>query len=239
MVVNRSREAWKTYGNVFDSYTARLLQKLSSQGFFEELETSIALGKEANVFGARTTQEDYVAVKIYRLENCNFNKMYSYISQDPRYANLKGDKRRIIFSWTQREYRNLLKAREHIRVPTPLAFKDHVLITEFIGEGKQAAPQLKDVHLENLETFFAQIVHMIALLFHKAELVHGDLSGFNILVEHNEPVFIDFSQATARDSPNAKELLVRDIEVLCDHFARRGLVYEPQKIYDQVISFKN
>ena len=110
MVVNRSREEWKTYGNVFDKFTLRNLERLATQGYYEELTGSVALGKEANVFVAQTKEETQVAVKIYRLENCNFNKMYEYIAQDPRYISLKGDKRRIIFAWTQIEYSNLLKA---------------------------------------------------------------------------------------------------------------------------------
>lgn len=236
MAVNRSREAWKTYGNVFDSFTLRLLERLRGQGHFEELLSSIALGKEANVFSATTKENSLVALKIYRLENCNFNKMYEYISQDPRYIDLKGDKRRIIFSWTQREYRNLLKARECIRVPTPLAFKDHILITEFIGDGETAAPQLKNVHLDDPRHFFHQVYVMVYELFHKAELVHGDLSAFNILVQHDEPVFIDFSQTTAKGSPNAKELLQRDLQVLCTYFKRQGVEQDPQVLYQSIIT---
>lgn len=234
MVVNRSREAWKTYGNVFDSFTIKNLRKLTSQGYFEELETSVALGKEANVFSARTLEEDYVAVKIYRLENCNFNKMFSYIAQDPRYLHLKGDKRRIIFAWTQREYRNLMRAREVIRVPTPLTFKDNILLTEFIGEGNEAAPQLKDADVENYEEVFDEIVQMIKKLF-KAGLVHGDLSGFNILMQGEQPVFIDFSQATATDSPQAPELMKRDLEVLCKFFKKCGVKRDEEELYTYIV----
>ena len=235
MVVNRSREAWKTYGNVFDSFTIRNLQKLIGQGYFEELTGSIALGKEANVFSARTLEDDFVAVKIYRLENCNFNKMLSYITQDPRYLHLKGDKRRIIFAWTQREYRNLMKAREVIRVPTPLSFKDNILVTEFISDGEETAPQLKDADVQDYEVMYAEIISMIKKLY-KAGLVHGDLSAFNILVQDQQPVFIDFSQATATDSPQAKELLQRDIEVMCSFFAKRGIRHDSKQVYSEIIS---
>lgn len=234
MVVNRSREAWKTYGNVFDNFTLRNLEKLMSSGYFEELTTSIALGKEANVFGAET-KDGVVAVKIYRLENCNFNKMYEYISQDPRYLDLKGQRRKIIFAWTQREYRNLLKAREVIRVPTPIAFKDNIVVMERIMDGDNIAPQLKNVDFDNYELIFDQIIDMIKKLF-GIGLVHGDLSEYNILVEGNDPVFIDLSQGTAIDAPNAPELLRRDIEVLCKFFAKRKCERNPQDIYDEVVA---
>jgi len=237
MVVNRSREAWKTYGNVFDNFTLRNLQKLSTQGYFNELEESIAMGKEANVFSASTSEGEKIAVKIYRLENCSFNKMYNYIIQDPRYMNLKGDKRRIVFAWTQREYRNLMKAREVIRVPTPIGFKDNILLTEFIDEAGEAAPQLKNAFVENYDLLYDEIIQMVLLLY-KQGLVHGDLSQFNILIKNDQPVFIDFSQSTAVDSPNAKELLKRDLEVLSNFFKKQGIKRDPQKQFEAIINTK-
>jgi RIO kinase 1 len=50
--------------------------------------------------------------------------MFDYIRQDPRYETLSSKKREIVFAWTQREFRNLLKARECVRVPTPYKVKD-------------------------------------------------------------------------------------------------------------------
>lgn len=235
MAVNRSREEWKTYGNVFDKFTLRNLEKLATQGFFEELEGSVALGKEANVFSAKTKEGEQIAVKIYRLENCNFNKMYSYIAQDARYLNLKGDKRRIIFAWTQREYRNLMKAREQIRVPTPLGFKDNILLLEFIDEDGTAAPQLKNADLLNPQKTYEDIIIMMQKLF-RLGLIHGDLSEFNILMQYDVPVFIDFSQSTAKDSPNAKELLVRDLEIICKFFKKKGAKTNFDEAYTKIIS---
>ncbi|MFH1173935.1 MAG: RIO1 family regulatory kinase/ATPase [archaeon] len=212
----KSKEIWKVYGNVFSEFTRRNLSKLSTEGYFEELTSPIAVGKESNVFSAKRRDGETVIVKIYRLENCNFNKMLDYISQDLRYASLKKNKRDIVFSWTQREFRNLLKAREVIRVPTPLAFKYNIIIMEQIG---RPAKQLKNNLPSNVEEFFKKTITCMAKL-HKAGLVHGDLSEFNILNDENDPVFIDFSQSTTTESYNAKELLVRDVNNVCRFFGK-------------------
>lgn len=235
MVINRSREAWKTYGNVFDQFTERNLRKLSSQGYFEELVGAVALGKEANIFTAKRRGGDTVIVKIYRLENCNFNKMYSYIAQDPRYVTLKGQKRKIIFAWTQREYRNLLKAREVVRVPTPLVFKDNILVMEYIDDQGRPAYQLKDVTLEDPEEVFEQVIEGVQALFDTG-LVHGDLSEFNILIQGGNIVFIDLSQTTSLQAANAKDLLKRDLSVICAFFKRRGYEADPETTYTRITS---
>jgi len=212
----KSRAEWKIYKNVFDSFTEKNLFLLSSQGHFVELNQPIALGKEANVFLARKKDDTHIIVKIYRLENCNFNKMFYYISADPRFLGLENQKRKVIFSWVQREYRNLLLAREQITVPTPIAFKDNILLMKLIGEDVPA-PKLKDHIPENPEKFFKKVIKRIKQLI-DANLIHGDLSEFNILNHKNDPVFIDMSQSTPLKTQNSRELLERDLVNVCKFF---------------------
>lgn len=211
----KSREEWKTYKNVFDSFTERNIFALSNKGHFDRLETPLALGKEANIFIAKKGEED-VIVKIYRLENCNFNKMYSYISTDPRFLGLENQKRKVIFNWVQREYRNLLTARTHIKVPIPFAFKDNILVMEMIGD---PAEQLKNDLPKDMLGFFNKVIQNILLLL-DAGLVHGDLSEFNILNLGGEPIFIDMSQSTTVKTFNALELLERDVRNVTRFFSK-------------------
>jgi len=228
-----TKEKFKTYNNVFDNFTLRNLFKLSSEGFFEDLKSSIALGKEANIFTAEKDDGTLVIVKIYRLENCNFNGMFDYIKQDPRYETLSNKKREIVFAWTQREFRNLLKARETIRVPTPYKVKDNIIVMEMIGDD-MPAKELKNLHPTNPKKFFDTIIDMIIKMY-KGGLVHGDLSHFNILNYDDEPVFIDFSQATITRNPHSEELLERDIVNLVKYFnSKFGLDENVQDLLEHI-----
>lgn len=229
----KSKEEWKTYKNVFDNYTLRNLFKLSTK-HFDELQSTIALGKEANVFSA-TTKEGKIIVKIYRLNACDFNNMYNYIKYDPRFQDLKNQKRKVIFAWTQREYQNLLKAREAgIRVPKPLQFLDNIILLEFIGD-ESPAPMLKDAKPDNPEEFFEKIINNMKTLYKKAGLVHADLSGFNILNHNENPVMIDFSQSTQLNNPNAKEYLKRDIKNICTLFKKWKIESNQDQIFKDII----
>jgi len=149
------REKFKTMHDVFDEFTNRTIFKLITEGHFRGLESPINIGKESNVFSALTSEGNKVIVKIYRLETCDFNTMYSYIKDDPRYSNLKRKKRRIIFAWVQREYRNLMNAREaQVSVPIAITFSNNVLVLESIGKNNVVAPMLKDSVPKNKKQFF-------------------------------------------------------------------------------------
>ncbi|MGM5484592.1 MAG: serine protein kinase RIO [Nanobdellota archaeon] len=212
-----TREKFKTYQNVFDEFTQKNLFRLQSQGYFDELIGPVALGKEANIFSARRKDGKLVVIKIYRLENCDFNKMYRYLREDERYYNIRKNKRHVIFTWTQREFRNLHKAREAgMKVPTPLHFSYNILVEEYIGK-KEPAPQLKDSEIESPEDFLKSITENMKRLY-EGGLVHADISAFNILNYEQKPVFIDFSQSLDTKSPAAKEYLERDIKNISNFF---------------------
>jgi len=223
----QNKEEWKVYGNVFSKHSLDILFHMSSQGYFEELESTISVGKEANIFTAVHKQDKRIIVKIYRLENCNFNKMYEYLSGDPRYVGTKKRQRLIIFSWVQREYKNLLIARKAIKVPKPIAFKDNIILMEFIGHDS-AAPELKDCKPKDPKKFFEKTIKNIKKLF-DGGLIHADLSAFNILNHDEEPVFIDFSQSVPVEAEGAKEFLKRDIHNICTHFRKFFAISEDEE----------
>ncbi|MFH1071801.1 MAG: RIO1 family regulatory kinase/ATPase [Nanoarchaeota archaeon] len=234
-ISTKNKEEWKVEKNVFSASSERNLFKLSSQGFFQELESPLSIGKEANIFTARKEDGELIIVKIYRLENCNFNKMHEYIRPDPRYQKLKRQKRQVVFSWVQREYRNLLLAREVIKVPTPIAYKDNILLMEFIGESNPSSKVKYDLPKEKkaIAQFFKRTIGNMKKL-HEHGLVHGDLSEYNILNCNNEPVFIDFSQSTVVENPHARALLERDVKNVCVFFGKR-IPVDAEKVLKSIL----
>jgi RIO kinase 1 len=228
------KEKFITMHGVFDEFTNRTIFKLITEGHFRGLESPINIGKESNVFSALTETDSRVIIKIYRLETCDFNIMFDYIKDDPRYMKLKRKKRKVIFSWVQREFRNLMKAREaEVSVPVPITFSNNVLVLEFMGKNGEIAPKLKDGIPKNKKQFLDKIVDNMKKL-HKAGLVHADLSAFNILNNDETPVFIDMSQATLLRHPRAEEFLQRDVSNISSFFKKIGLKTSERSIIKKI-----
>jgi RIO kinase 1 len=65
-------------------------------------------------------------------------------------------------------------------VPLPIAFKENVLVMEFIGDDGIAAKTLKETPMEalgiSIQELYEKIVEYIARLAFKAKIVHADLS---------------------------------------------------------------
>jgi RIO kinase 1 len=227
-------EKFKIIKGVFDPFTNRVLFELSSRGYFEELVSPLAIGKESNVFLASTRENKTVVVKIYRIENCDFKRMYDYLKQDPRYMFLKDKHREIVLAWAQREYKNLMRAAEaKILAPRALAWRSNVLVEELVGE-KEPAPRLKDNPPKKATDFFKKVVQQMRSLYQYG-LIHGDLSAFNILNFREKPYFIDFSQATLTKAPNSGELLWRDIGNVVQFFRKCGIEADPELIFKEIV----
>ncbi len=234
MVTRTNQERFRTDKGVFDAFTQRNLFELQSRGVYDEIASPLFVGKESNVFLASKGKKTIV-VKIYRLQNCDFKRMFQYIKQDPRYDFLKNKRREIIFAWTQREYKNLLRADKFgVTVPKAIVWKYNILVEELVGD-KEPAPQLKNAVPENPEEFLQEIIVQMKKLY-KGGLVHGDLSAFNILNDNEKPVLIDFSQGTLTKTPNAQELLERDVKNVLQFFKKLGVKRSVADVVQEIIS---
>ena len=223
---------------VFDKRTLMDLYSLASKGAIDALGGSICTGKEANIFKAIVGEKE-LALKIYRVTTSNFKAMQDYLHGDPRFGSVKGTKKAIVSAWTKKEFRNLTRAEEvGVRVPHPIAMKENILVMELVGEKDQVAPQLKDVDLEQgeAERVFEKLVEYISVLYHKAGLVHADLSEFNVLYDRGETVIIDMGQSVTLDHPMARKFLERDITNVARYFKKKYGIGSEEEIWARLRS---
>jgi len=221
---DKGSEDRKVIDEVFDKSTLMAIYKLMKDGTIDTVEFSISTGKEANVFLSTTSDGGLLALKIFRISTATFKRMSRYIDGDPRFKSVMGSRRKIIFAWTNKEFRNLQRLRTAgVRVPESIRFHRNILVMEYIGDEETPSPQMKNVVLADPMKTYETLVEFVRLAYQKAKLVHGDLSEYNVLIHDGEPVLIDCGQAMVTEHPNATDFLRRDIENLNRYFRHLGI----------------
>ncbi|MEM2899268.1 MAG: serine protein kinase RIO [Thermoplasmata archaeon] len=190
----------------------------------DRIEFPISTGKEANVFRARTNLGGFLAVKIYRVDNATFRNISTYITGDPRFMHIAGKRKHLIEAWASKEYKNLIRLENAgIRVPKAVAQLENVLVMEYIGNENEPAPLLKDYEIKNPSNLYDTILEYMKKMYNNAELVHSDLSEYNILMNRGKPVIIDVAQAVTLRHPMAWEFLERDATNIAKFFVKKGI----------------
>jgi RIO kinase 1 len=214
-----------TLEEVFDQATRMVVYRFMTEGVLNEVNGVVSAGKEARVYWGKNKEGKDLAVKIYLTSSAEFKKgMFKYIEGDYRFKGVKHDTRSLIFAWAQKEFRNLEQAfRAKVNVPKPIAVRNNVLVMEFIGKNGLSAPSLKERLPVNPEKTYRQLLTYLKRLYRKADIVHGDLSEYNIMVWRSKPVVFDMSQSVPSSHPLAKSLLERDLTNVNRFFSRLGV----------------
>ena len=214
----------QTDGEVFDKKTLMTIYDFMTAGYIDSVHYPISTGKEGNVFYVTDEDGDPFALKIYRTSTSTFKRVAKYIEGDPRFRGITGNRWKMIYAWTNKEYRNLQRYMENgIRVPEPVEFDKNCLLMEYIGGKKGPAPQLRNTVMKKPNSTYKDVVGFIVDGYKKAHLVHGDLSEYNILLFRDKPILIDCGQALTADHFNAKEFLMRDIANVNRFFRSRDI----------------
>lgn len=233
---SRTGDERKVLDEVFDRETLLAIYKMMTDGYVETVEFPISTGKEGNVFMATTPEGKPIALKIYRTATSTFKRISQYIEGDPRFKGITGSRRKVIYAWASKEFRNLQRFESAgVRVPSPFRFYKNLLAMEYIGTKRRPAPLLKDVPLDDPSKLYSTVVKYMDLGYNKAQLVHGDLSEYNILLYRKRPVIIDVGQSMVTDHPNALEFLKRDIYNVNRYFQMLGVDITPnQEIFQSI-----
>jgi RIO kinase 1 len=227
-----------TVEEVFDQATRMVVYQLLNSGILYEVHGVVNAGKEARVYWGKNKEGKELAVKIYLTTSAEFKKgMLKYIEGDYRFKGVKRDTRSLIFTWAQKEFRNLEQAsRAKVRVPNPVAVKNNVLVMEFIGKNGVNAPSLKEQAPSDPEKVYEVLLTYVERLYRKADLVHGDLSEYNIMMWKGKPVIFDVAQAVPTSHSMAELFLRRDLANVNRFFSRLGVkVLSVDEAYRRVV----
>ncbi|MEM3882181.1 MAG: serine protein kinase RIO [Candidatus Methanomethyliaceae archaeon] len=221
--IEKDKDLFETVEEVFDSRTVMALYSLINKGIIDSMRGVVKAGKESRIYWAKGRNGEDLAIKIFLTSSMEFKKsMLQYIHGDPRFKVGK-DYRGIVYTWAQKEYRNLSEAKSAgVLVPNPICAYQNILVMEFIGADGVPAPLLKDLP-ELDESLYQQILVAIKKLYSSAGLVHADLSEYNIMVNEGKAYLIDFGQAVSRDHPMSLEFLRRDVVNILRFFRKAGL----------------
>ncbi|MFC3114666.1 PA4780 family RIO1-like protein kinase [Cellvibrio fontiphilus] len=209
------------------------LASLVNDGLIDEVYYALMSGKEAQVFVVRANDEIRCA-KVYKEANKrSFKQAVQYqegrtvrnsrraraMAKGTRYGQKEAEE-----AWLNAEVEALYRLAEAgVRVPKPYWFVDGVLVMELVvDEDGEPAPRLDNVAFdpETARAYHAQMMREIVRML-CAGLVHGDLSEFNVLVDHSGPVVIDLPQAVnAAGNNSAQMMLTRDVNNMRDYFGQ-------------------
>jgi RIO kinase 1 len=221
----------KLHDEFFDHPTLLAVSRLVTQGQFEAIDYPISTGKEGGVFRA-TSSAGFRAVKVYRVGNAIFRRIPPYAMEDLKREASAGNFARLVFAWTRREHSTLRKLRAaEVRVPEPYGYLRNVLVMDFIGTDGLPAPRLRDAVIPDAKAFYEDLVVQLKRMTVDAQLVHGDLSPYNVLLDRNFPVLIDVAQAIPSDHPQAKALFLRDTINFARYLRKMGVDVADEELF--------
>jgi len=129
-------------------------------------------------------------------------------------------------SWIAYEFQTMLKLHQAgADVPVPIRNSEHAILMEYFGDLSRAAPTLNLVSISTAEArpLFERLVENIKLMLGQ-HVIHGDLSAYNVLYWNGQIKIIDLPQIVdPRTNPSARQIFYRDVERICDYFARYGI----------------
>lgn len=209
-------------------------------------------GKEANVYrcqagpGVPPPAGPLVAAKVYRpraFRNLRNDKQYRdgrpvltengtvVKNSDERVMRALGKKTAFgeqvrHTSWLMYEFTTLARLfAAGASVPQPLGASENAILMTYAGDENRGAPTLIEVGLDpgEAQSLFDAAVRNIVLLLQN-NVVHGDLSAYNILYWNGALTLIDFPQVVdPATNPHARTIFERDVIRVCDYFARQGV----------------
>ena len=211
------------------------LTPLLTDGIIDEVVSRLKSGKEADIYLVRRAGE-LLAAKVYKdrqarsfKNNAAYKEGRNVRNSRTKRAMQKGsrfgrDADEQAWKTKESEALHTLFA-AGVRVPKPDLLYEGVLLMELVVDAeKRPAPRLVDADpspdqaAELYADLRAQVVSLL-----RCDLIHGDLSPYNVLMAWNGPTLIDFPQVIgAAHNSQAERFFQRDLEALRQFLASKA-----------------
>lgn len=214
-------------------YDVLALHTLVQRDIISQLGPILGKGKESDVYSCMDDNGNIMALKIYRMGRTSFKNI-------KKLRDFVGERSHL--SWlyvnrlaAKREFEALTKIyRPKRKTPKPIAFNRHIVVMSYL-KGKELAyfQQIKKP-----EKVFNKIIKQMKWVYQNANMIHGDLGEFNIVLdERGEILIIDWLQWVPSEHPNAKALLERDITNVSIFFKKKyNIESNPQAIVNSFLA---
>ena len=203
------------------------LQPLIDEGVIDEVLRPLKSGKEADVFVVRSG-DDTLCAKVYKdMAQRSFQQRVQY--QEGRKVRGSREQRAITkaskfgrkeqeAAWKNTEVDALYRLVDAgVRVPAPRGYYNGVLLMELVTDPDgHSAARLGEVELApgQAREFHSFLVRQVVMML-CIDMIHGDLSEYNVLIGPDGPVLIDFPQVVSASGNNAaRKMLQRDVNNL-------------------------
>jgi len=224
-----------------------LLQSLGSfyeHRWIEDVIRMVKGGKEASVYLCQANPAitpGLVAAKVYRprkLRNLRNDHLYREGRSDldaegnliTNHGMLHAMRKKTQYglellhtSWLEHEFSTLKTLfSAGADVPKPYASENNALLIGYVGDETAAGPTLQSVRLVSSEArqLFQRLLKNLEIMLAN-NIIHGDLSAYNVLYWDGAITIIDFPQAIAPEqNPSSFSIFKRDITRLCEYFFR-------------------
>ena len=212
-LIAKTEKGFKLLTAGLDVYALKILV---DSGIILGIGNSLGIGKESDVVEAVSEIDQKRAVKFFRIGRISF-------TDTKRKRSL--EKNKNVNNWllinieaAKREYDFLVKLNStKMNIATPYFRSMHSIVMNRIN----GVRLIEIRNLEDPREIFYKVFKQIKIAY-KENIINGDLSEYNILLDDNNDIFIiDWPQAVTLEHPNAEFLIRRDIHNVIRYFTRK------------------
>jgi RIO kinase 2 len=221
-LVRYAKVPYEGYALVSNGLDTLALRALSSKGVLRALGDRIGEGKESLVYEGLGLAP--VAIKLHHVGQRSFQSVRltrDYLPEQTHCPWIHASRLSA-----EREFEALTRLSPAVSVPAPIAVDRNAVVMDLIG-----GATLNRCRLEDPAPVFERVVELVRAAYRHGA-IHNDLSEFNVMLDGERVVLIDWPQWIPPDHPNAHAVLRNDLGNIVGYFARK---YRVVRDLDEVV----